>query len=122
MDRSGMTNRWKDPDRARRRIPLILAAGLVAAAILVSLFRDMGVVDTWKLRRTERQLRAEVENLRRENAVLKRQVEDLRTNPSVIEEEARRMGFVKEGENVIVVPPRQDARTSKPAKPEANRP
>lgn len=122
MDVGGMTNRWKDPDRARRQIPLLLAAGLIAAALLVTLFRDMGVVDTWKLRRTERQLRAEVENLRRENAVLKRQVEGLRTNRSVIEEEARRMGFVKEREKVIVVPPRQDASDSKPARAEANRP
>lgn len=122
MDVGGMTNRWKDPGRTRRRIPLLLAAGLFAAALLVTLFRDMGVVDTWKLRRTERQLRAEVENLRRENAVLKRQVEGLRTNRSVIEEEARRMGLVKERETVIVVPPRQDASASKPARPEANRP
>ncbi|GAB4231285.1 MAG: hypothetical protein OHK0028_06170 [Deltaproteobacteria bacterium] len=117
-----MTNRWSDPGRAKRRIPLLLAAGLAAAALLLSLFRDMGVVDTWRLRRTERQLRAEVETLRRENAVLKRQVEGLRTNPAVIEEEARRMGLIKEGENVIVVPTQKDAHASTSSRPPAKRP
>ncbi len=78
--------------------------------MFISLFRDMGVVDSWRLRKTERQLRGEVEKLRQENALLKRTVEDLRGNPAVIEQEARRLGLIKEGENVIVVPQRQDAR------------
>lgn len=119
---SDMTIPLRDPNRKKRRIPLLIAAGLVVAAVFISLFRDMGVVDSWKLRRTERQLRGEVDQLRRENALLKQTVEDLRGNPAVIEQEARRLGLIKEGENVIVVPPRKDARPQPAQKPGANRP
>ncbi len=117
-----MTIQLRDPNRKKRRLPLFIAAVLVVAAVFISLFRDMGVVDGWRLRKTERQLRGEVETLRRENALLKRTVEDLRGNPAVIEQEARRLGLIKEGENVIVVPQRQDSRPQAPSKPGAKRP
>ncbi len=112
----------RDPNRKKRRLPLYIAAALVIAAVFISLFRDMGLVDSWRLRKTERQLRGEVEKLRQENARLKRTVEDLRGNPAVIEQEARRLGLIKEGENVIVVPRRQDPGPQAPTKPGANRP
>ena len=117
-----MTIPLRDPNRKKRLLPLFIAAALVIAAVFISLFRDMGVVDSWRLRKTERQLRGEVEKLRQENVLLKRTVEDLRSNPAVIEQEARRLGLIKEGENVIVVPQRQDARPQTPPKPGPNRP
>lgn len=117
-----MTIPLRDPNRNKRRLPLLIAAALVIAAVFISLFRDMGIVDSWRLRKTERQLRGEVEKLRQENVLLKRTVEDLRSNPAVIEQEARRLGLIKEGENVIVVPQRQEARPQAPAKSGTNRP
>jgi len=117
-----MTIPLRDPNRKKRRLPLFIAGALVIAAVFISLFRDMGIVDSWRLRNTERQLRGEVEKLRQENALLKRTVEDLRGNPAVIEQEARRLGLIKEGENVIVVPQRQDARPQPPPNPGAKRP
>jgi len=117
-----MTIPPRDPNRNKRRLPLFIAAALVIVAVFISLFRDMGVVDSWRLRKTERQLRSEVEKLRQENALLKRAVEDLRGNPAVIEQEARRLGLIKKGENVIVVPPRPEARPQAPPKPGAPRP
>ncbi len=117
-----MTIPLRDPNRKKRRLPLYIAAALVIAAVFISLFRDMGVVDSWKLHKTERQLRGEVEKLRQENALLKRTVEDLRGNPAVIEQEARRLGLIKEGENVIVVPRRQDSGPQPAPKPSTNRP
>jgi len=117
-----MTIPLRDPNRKKRRLPLLIAAALVIAVVFISLFRDMGVVDTWRLRKTERQLRVEVDKLRQENALLKRTVEDLRGNPSVIEQEARRLGLIKQGENVIVVPSREDSRPQAPPKPGAKRP
>jgi cell division protein FtsB len=117
-----MTIPLRDPNRNKRRLPLFIAAALVIAAVFISLFRDTGVVDSWRLRKTERQLRGEVEKLRQENVLLKRTVEDLRSNPAVIEQEARRLGLIKEGENVIVVPQRQDARPQVPPKPGEKRP
>ncbi|MFA6146624.1 MAG: septum formation initiator family protein [bacterium] len=117
-----MTIPLRDPNRKKRRLPLFIAAALVIAAVFISLFRDMGIVDSWRLQKTERQLRGEVEKLRQENALLKRTVEDLRGNPAVIEQEARRLGLIKEGENVIVVPQRQDARPQVPPNPGKKRP
>jgi cell division protein FtsB len=117
-----MTIPLRDPNRKKRRLPLLIAAALVVTVVFISLFRDMGVVDSWRLRRTESQLRVEVEKLRQENALLKRTVEDLRGNPAVIEQEARRLGLIKEGENVIVVPPRQEPRTQAPPNPGKKRP
>jgi len=117
-----MTIPLRDPNRKKRRVPLLIALALVVAAVFISLFRDMGIVDSWRLRNTERQLRGEVEKLRQENALLKRTVEDLRGNPAVIEQEARRLGLIKEGENIIVVPERQDVRPKPASKPGANRP
>ncbi|MBW6502667.1 septum formation initiator family protein [bacterium] len=112
----------RDPNRKKRRLPLLIAAALVIAVVFISLFRDMGVVDIWRLRKTERQLRVEVDKLRKENALLKRTVEDLRGNPSVIEQEARRLGLIKPGENVIVVPSRGDSRPPSSPKPSQKRP
>jgi cell division protein FtsB len=117
-----MTIPLRDPNRKKRRLPLYIAAALVVMAVFISLFRDMGIVDSWRLRKTERQLRGEVEKLRQENALLKRTVEDLRGNPAVIEQEARRLGLIKEGENVIVVPPRQETRPQAPPNPGKKRP
>jgi len=117
-----MTIPLRDPNRNKRRLPLYIAAALVVTAVFISLFRDMGIVDSWRLRNTERQLRVEVEKLRQENALLKRTVEDLRGNPAVIEQEARRLGLIKEGENVIVVPQRQETRPQAPPKAGPNRP
>ncbi|RJP23730.1 MAG: septum formation initiator family protein [Deltaproteobacteria bacterium] len=117
-----MTAPSNHPTRRIRRLPLFIAAGLLLLALFISLFRDMGVVGTWRLRSTEKQLRSEVDALRRENADLKRQVDDLRSNPAVIEEEARRLGLVKDRERVIVVPNRQDARPPAQQKSGAQRP
>ena len=117
-----MTIPLRDPNRKKRRLPLLIAAALVIAAVFISLFRDMGVVDSWRLHKTERQLRVEVEKLRQENALLKRTVEDLRGNQAVIEQEARQLGLIKEGENVIVVTQRQDARPQPASEPAAPRP
>jgi cell division protein FtsB len=117
-----MTIPLRDPNRKKRLLPLLIAAALVVTAVFISLFRDMGVVDSWRLRKTERQLRGEVEKLRQENALLKRTVEDLRGNPAVIEQEARRLGLIKEGENVIVVPQRQEPRPQPPSRSGTKRP
>ena len=117
-----MAETRKDLERRKRRIPMLIVAALVAAGLLISLFRDMGIVGTWRLRGTERQLQSEVERLRQENARLKREVDDLRSNPAVIEQEARKLGLIKDREKVIVVPRRQDAPAQPSAKPGTARP
>ena len=106
----------------RMRLPLLIAVALVLIAIFISLFRDMGLIGLLKLRNTEKLLRSEVELLRKENTELKSQVEGLRSNPAVIEDEARRIGLIKEKEKVIVVPPRRDSRDPAPSRDDAKRP
>jgi cell division protein FtsB len=117
-----MTETRKDPERWKRRLPILLVAGLVAAGLFISLFRDMGIVGTWRLLGRERRLQSEVEILRQENARLKREVDGLRSNPAVIEEEARKLGLIKDREKVIVVPRRQDAPAQPSAKSGTGRP
>jgi len=90
----------------------------VIAAVFISLFRDTGVVDSWRLRKTERQLRARSKNFGRRNVLLKRTVEDLRSNPASSTEPAG--SSHQEGENVIVVPQRQDALSATPPNPGKN--
>jgi cell division protein FtsB len=113
---------FNESSRQMMRLPLLIAAVLVLLAIFISLFRDMGVIGLLKLRNTERQLRSEVEDLRRENADLKSQVEGLRSNPAMIEDEARRLGLMKEREKMIVVPPQEDSRKPSSSRPVAPRP
>jgi cell division protein FtsB len=72
--------------------------------LLFSLFRETGIVGTWKLYRTHRQVLEENAKLREENRRLHEEVEQLRTNPSYIEEIARKeLGLIGEKENVIVL-------------------
>jgi cell division protein FtsB len=103
--------------RLKRRLPLI-AAGVIALFILMfSLFREMGVVGTWKLYRTQKQVVEENARLREENRRLQQEVEKLKTNPAYIEEIARKeLGLIGEKENVIVLDRKKDAPAAAPAK------
>ena len=57
--------------------------------------------------RTSREQKQELQSLNAENATLKRRLRGLR-NPATLENEARRLGMVKEGERSYVIenPPR----------------
>ncbi len=103
------------PNRIRRnpRLPFI-AAGVVAVLLLLfSLFREMGVMGTWKLYRTHLSILSENAKLREENQRLQQEVEKLKTNASYIEEIARKeLGLVREKENVIVLDRRRETPTS----------
>lgn len=90
----------------RRRLSVIIFWGIAASAVLFTVFREMGVVETWKLRTLRRELARENERLRAENARLRQEVEKLRTSPSYIEEIARKeLGLIGNRENVIVLDP-----------------
>jgi cell division protein FtsB len=87
--------------RASRRYARILIALVAVSLVVITLVRDQGVIGTWKLSRTERQLKAENERLRNENARLLGEVHKLRTSSEIIEKRAREMGLVYPGELVI---------------------
>jgi cell division protein FtsB len=107
----------------RPKLPLLVAGGIAVFLLLFSLFREMGVVGTWKLYRTHRQVLEENEKLRDENRRLHEEVVKLRTNPSYIEEIARgELGLIGEKENVIVLDRKKEAPASPPAKKGKGRP
>lgn len=87
-----------------KKAPFLLAAVILGAAILYSVFGEVGIVNTYKIHETQKQLEKENEQLRQEIAELRRQVEALRSNPSAIEEIARKeLGLIGKKENVIVL-------------------
>ncbi len=96
-----------DPEKERRwkaRVPLLVAGGIALLALLFSVLRDMGVVETWKLSQTRDRILGENARLREENAKLRTEVEKLKTSPAYIEEIARKqLGLIRKNENVIVL-------------------
>lgn len=109
--------------RLRRRLPLLIAGGVALFLLLFSLFREMGVVGTWKLYRTREQVMEENARLRDENRRLHQEVEQLKTNPSYIEEIARKeLGLIGEKENVIVLDRKKDGPAVPPPRKGPGRP
>lgn len=109
--------RWKP------RLPLLVAGGIAVLVLLFSFFREMGIVGSWKLYRTHRQVIEENARLRDENRRLQEEVRKLKTNPSYIEEIARKeLGLIGEKENVIVLDRKKDAADPPPARKGPGRP
>lgn len=98
-----------------KRFPLLFAAVILCAAILYSIFGEVGIVNTLKIRATQKQLERENERLRLEIAELRKEVKDLRSNPSAIEKIAREMGLIGRKENVIVLDRNRNAHAPPPA-------
>jgi len=87
-----------------KRMPLLLALVLLCAAVLYSIFGEVGIVNTVKIRAKQVKLEEENERLRMEIAELRKEVQALRSNPSAIEEIARKeLGLIGKKENVIVL-------------------
>lgn len=100
----------REPSRWKSRLPFLVAGAIGILLLLFTLFREMGIVGTWKLYRTHRQIQAENEKLREENRRLQQEVEKLKTNASYIEEIARKeLGLVRDKENVIVLDRKKDS-------------
>ncbi|NJD62268.1 MAG: septum formation initiator family protein [Deltaproteobacteria bacterium] len=109
--------------RLRRRLPLLIAGAVALGLLLFSLFREMGIVGTWKLYQTQKQTLEENARLRDENRRLRKEVENLKTNPSYIEDIARKeLGLIGEKENVIVLDPKKDAAAVPPQRKGPGRP
>lgn len=90
--------------RPKKKLPLLFAAILLVVAVFYLLFGEVGIVNTYKIRQTQKHLETENERLRREITDLRKEVADLRSNPSAIEEIARKeLGLIGKKENVIVL-------------------
>jgi len=100
----------------RRRLGLLIVAGVAVFVVLFTALRGMGLLDTWRLRRTHARIVRENERLREENARLRQEAHRLGTNPAYIEEIARReLGLIGRNENVIVLDPAAKAPAGPPA-------
>jgi cell division protein FtsB len=92
------SRRWKPG------LPGLIAGTVVLLYVLFTVFRDMGVVDTWTLGKSRDQILEENTRLRAENTRMGSEVKRLRTDPAYIEEIARReLGLIGQEENVIVL-------------------
>jgi cell division protein FtsB len=99
--------------RVRNRLPVLIAGTVVVAALLVSLFGEVGILSTWRMDRNRKQVTEVNAGLREDIGRLRAEVDRLRTNSAYIEEIARKeLGLIGRQENVIVldrnrnVPPR----------------
>ncbi len=98
-----------------KHLPLLLTVIILGAAVLYSIFGEVGIVNTVKIRATQKQLEEENDRLRQEIAKLRKEVEALRSNPSAIEEIARKeLGLIGKKENVIVLERNRNANVPSP--------
>lgn len=96
--------------RVKNHLPALIVGILAAAALLFSVFGEVGILSTWRMGRSQRQLVEENAKLREDNARLRAEVDKLRTNPAYIEEIARKeLGLIGKKENVIVLERKPDA-------------
>jgi len=103
--------RWKS------RLPVLIVGGLFVVLLLFSLLREMGLIGTWKLYTTHKQVVEENARLREENRRLQEEVEKLRTNPAYIEDIARKeLGLIGEKENVIVLDRKKETPSPSPGR------
>ncbi len=101
--------------RAKRHWALLVVGTLAFAAILFSLFGEVGLVNTWRMDRSRRQLAEENARLREDIGRLRAEVDRLRTNRAYIEEIARKeLGLIGRKENVIVLDRKPDASPTDP--------
>lgn len=96
--------------RVKNHLPAVIVGIVAAAALLFTVFGEVGILSTWRMGRSQKQLVEENARLREDNARLRAEVDKLRTNPAYIEEIARKeLGLIGEKENVIVLERKQDA-------------
>ncbi len=101
--------------RLKNRLPVLIVGMLAAAALLFSVFGEVGILSTWRMGRSQKQLVEENARLREDNARLRAEVDKLRTNPAYIEEIARKeLGLIGRKENVIVLERKQNAPPGNP--------
>lgn len=96
--------------RMKGRRFLLVAGVLGGAAVLFSIFGEVGILSSWRMDRSRRQLAEENARLREDIARLHAEVDRLRTNRAYIEEIARKeLGLIGREERVIVLERNQDA-------------
>ena len=89
--------------KKRRRTVFFTCGILIVGYLFLRLIlSDSGLLKYLKLRSMKNDLRAETENIIRQNEEAKKRIEEIKKNPALLEEEARRQGLVRDGENSYI--------------------
>lgn len=92
-------------EQRRRRSRVVSAALWIALGVLVvnAIVGDSGYLATIRAANAEAALASEVARLRLENQALQRTGARLEDDPLAIEEAARRLGMIREGETIVTI-------------------
>ncbi len=102
--------------RLRKHVAVLVAVIVVGAALVFTVFGEVGIVSAWRVNRNEQRLEEENARLREDIGRLRAEVARLRTNPAYIEEIARKeLGLIGKQENVIVLERKPDGAARDPA-------
>lgn len=94
--------------RQKRRWVAYVAGGLLLMSYFTYefFFDSMGYMKYLNMKRTQGQIAEEIRAIEEENARLRKNVESVKHDPTTLEGLARnRLGLVKEGETVFLIPP-----------------
>ena len=91
----------------RRRVFYVIGGLLLMSYVTYEFFFDtMGVMKYLNMKRTQGQIAEEIRAIEEENARLKKSISAVKHDPATLEGLARdRLGLVKEGETVFLIPP-----------------
>jgi len=97
-------NEREEKSRALRKKITICGLGfLLLVLFITTIFGKKGLIKIAQARRTQIELRAEIETLRKEKAELEREIAALRSDPKAVDREAReKLWLMKPDEKVIV--------------------
>lgn len=93
-------------EAAARRTRIVQLAILAVAAVITidAVVGEKGLLQTFRARREDAQLRAAISQLKADNVRLRDYSRRLKEDPATIEEEARRnLGLVKPGEVLVII-------------------
>jgi cell division protein FtsB len=112
--------------RQKRRLVFYAIGGfLLMSYVTYEFFFDtMGVMKYFSMKRTQGQIAEEIKVIEDENVRLKKNIEAVKHDPATLEGLARnRLGLVKEGETVFLIPPgAKQGPSSRPSGSPAARP
>ena len=101
--------------KQRRRRFSTWALTIVLGILLINaMVGENGYLATIRAEREEQALAAEVAKIRRDSERLKHERERLQNDPAAVEEAARELGLIRDGETLVTIR-RADAPGSKPA-------
>lgn len=96
----------------RRRVVSMVGVALLMSYVTYEFFFDsMGVMKYLDMKQTQGRMTEDIAAIEAENARLRAQISAVQQDPATIEELARdRLGLVKEGETVFLIPPNKAVR------------